>query len=389
MLSYRLNEDMMSHWALTLLTKPGIGKVVQHNQSNVDDAMDKAMRQLMERLVQWVRRYDGRINLNVQAAGSVTENTKIGLPDDYDFHLYLSDLEGCVDVEKELEDTVVLKLNTVHHPWTFAFNEHGTLLAEKIHQHIYMLICKALSEQHIYEDLPLMWKFMDKDEVHFEWRGDNYPRIAIRVNFALVVKLYDWWPSCGMRNETCLLSGPAKNHGVTLFIRANSWVPTSSLQEAHIMANMASIPKLAYVLAKIINSIVEYSDEEAPYRVKSYDLKNAMMLEVRQQLANEMTTLHLHNKTFPIRKRFIEEFPLGSPEITPCAYNTGDILTAIAEWTKRICGKGLQRLLKNEKHKLDSQYYYGFSHSKITRTTWEKLNETLRASVVIVDDFNH
>ena len=37
------------------------------------------------------------------------------------------------------------------------------------------------------------------------------------------------------------------------------------------------VPKMAYIFTKVANSIIMYTKDELPYKVKSYDLKNATL----------------------------------------------------------------------------------------------------------------
>ena len=61
--------------------------------------------------------------------------------------------------------------------------------------------------------------------------------------------------------------------------------------EGEIMMNLPSVVRRAYCMAKIINNFLEYDKNQLPYRVKSYDLKNAVMYEMDAYCSQQDTTL--------------------------------------------------------------------------------------------------
>ncbi len=57
------------------------------------------------------------------------------------------------------------------------------------------------------------------------------------------------------------------------------------------MNTIPVVPKVAYTLTKIITNLLAYDKQDIPYRVNTFDLKNALMYELDLYIAEQELTL--------------------------------------------------------------------------------------------------
>ena len=94
LLKAKLNENCRQH-LLTLMRTTGTALLYNVKETNII----KNMFNMMCALVEEVRKLDERFHLSVECTGSVSEDTKIGYPDECDFMLYLNALQHNVTVQ--------------------------------------------------------------------------------------------------------------------------------------------------------------------------------------------------------------------------------------------------------------------------------------------------
>ena len=190
--------------------------------------------------------------------------------------------------------------------------------------------------------------------------------MAIKADIVLATEMQDFWPE-EARNQCKLLPKHPAEYGVRFLARGNTWRPSSCLQEGVIMRNLPLVPKFAYVLAKIANSVLMYTKEELPYKVKSYDIKNALL----HYMADDDT----------------DKEGLG-PEIRGQALPGEDIMgkhiKKVYQWTHYICREGLRSLIYEDEYydngpwnrlkaKGINPYYFGMGRSRMKTNTVDKL----------------
>ena len=107
---------------------------------------------------------------------------------------------------------------------------------------------------------------------------------------------------------------------------------------------------MAYIFTKIVNSIIMYKKEELPYKVKSYDLKNATLYTAAAEL--EKQKINFETKKWPAH------------------YNVDDY-NLVTVFVQQIVGEGLQRLLSENGG--GQPYYYGLGRSRVKESCVNKL----------------
>ena len=188
---------------LSCLSQPGLGYV---ESSEHVTAVNTTMIETFNRLCQKIKEIDPHIRLVSKLGGSTAEGTKTGLPDEFDFLLCFKDLEGCVYVYHMLNYGATLKVKKAMkgHPLAFAFNEEHVIKPEVLYMRMYKALCRALADPQLLEGLPLCFKYIEREQIHFEYRGKGYPMMAIKADIVLATEMHDFWPE-GARNQCKLL----------------------------------------------------------------------------------------------------------------------------------------------------------------------------------------
>ena len=322
------------------------------------------------------------INLQLITSGSVNEDTKIGLPDEFDCQIILAGLEGRVEVRAEKDNGLVVGIKKdeteaaaqLGNSIIDTGDRTGEILPGELYSYLYGLLCEALSDRDTFKGLPLCMKNINKEQIHLEWRGDHFLMMALKIDVVFGVKIDTWYPKKG-RVASPLLTKPCREYGMHLLVRGFSWRPSFSRIEGEIMTNLPRVVRRAYCMAKMINNFLEYDKNQLSYRVKSYDLKNAVKYELDGYCAQQGTTL------------------------TSCFSNTGqgevkladlhhsidydEFLQKACEWTHRICDRGLKRLLTKGEGK---PYYFGLGYTRMTQAAVTRL---LRYVDVVIGPWLH
>ncbi len=382
-------DNMCIYDIWTLLTVDGLGLLRQKTTAcNIKKIVTKFLHKMVTKMQSLAHSL-----FSYEIGGSTVENTKTGLPDEFDCQINLEGLENCVNVGEEMEHNLILKLlscddENVKH-WIFESSDDAQLKSDMLYDYIYKLMCTVLADRNIYTGLPLLWKYIDNEQIHLELQDTNLPGLAIKIDVVFVIRLPKWFPKKG-RTSTPLLNHDFIKLGACILLKGKTWKSSTSIQEGIFMKSLPMIPKCAYILAKIINSIMVYSREDVPYRVRSFDLKNALMYEVHAFLDNmddgPITLEEYKNEyhdggelgqieytdpldTFTYSLDEDEEgFLQGSIIVKDCKV---DIYTLkqITRWTHRLCEQGLKRLLPSGG---GQPYYFGMSQSRMTEHVVKK-----------------
>ncbi len=385
-INYRVSTHNDFIWAL--LTVDGLGFLRSHPTT---DKVKETMTTFLQRMVTQMQIVEDSA-FSYELGGSTVEHTKTGLPDEFDCQINLTGLAKCVYVSEELEHNLVLKLlsldDEIAKYWMFACGADLQLQPDILYGHFNKLMCKVLAVPDLYTGLPLMWKYIENEQIHLELRDTNIPGIAIKIDVVFVVQVPKWFPKKG-RNSTPLLCNDFDKLGACILLKGRTCRSSTTIQEGIIMKSLPVIPKCAYVLAKIINSLMVYNKDDAHNRVRSFDLKNALMYEVHASLDNkhggpitlqeyknmycdngnlgqiEYTDL-LHTFSYPLDNDD-EGCQQGYIVDKGCKVDI-KILKNIIHWTRRLCEQGLKQLLRSGRQ----PYYFGLSHSRMTEDVLKK-----------------
>ena len=308
----------------SLLTTKYVGPL---QMTEVEEEIKQHVDTLVSRITSAVSEMDERFSCEPVLSGSLSEGTKVGLPEEFDYNLNLKMLSSCTITERwqTLDELSVFVKPTSEHElnlWKdYIDHENDTLDAEKIHRKMMNLIVQVLSTPSVWEGLSLMWVIPSLGEpdktatstqsksenwtfvfpVILEWTGSGFPWMLLSVDLMPSVEI-ETWPENSVTISTKLVADEEKKNMCYIVIKKfrrlnlgdthqfHTFRLSGSKIERYIMQRMPRIPKLAYMLCKIIvdamNHSVFESDELAeefeagmePFAPapSSYDLKNSL-----------------------------------------------------------------------------------------------------------------
>ena len=231
---------------------------------------------LMNRIARGVKELDTRMGFTPVLSGSMSEGTKIGRMDEFDFLLYMHSVAELLDI-KEADDTIpgFVKMNAkpdLSKDQSQDIFIGNKLVASVFGCYIYSLIQRVLGRQDTWLDLHFYW---DKGPLEvsrgtsgvcklaLRWVGREYNNLSISVDLAPVIHLQNWWPKAVVE-QTLLLPNAVKHYGSLIVVcKAAPEEPFEGGHESYFRLSYShmetgifnSLPlniKYSYVLAKIL-----------------------------------------------------------------------------------------------------------------------------------------
>ncbi len=274
----------------SLMSTPGIGPLrVTPKVRRVMQVVDI----LMKRLACMVGELDPLFECEAVLTGSVSEGTKVGLPDEFDYNFIMKKLDmSTVPLWSEKDGSPssyhrerkqqIYKIN-------FATKErHSQLQLRKIchsshHMHHYLtiLILRVMSAESLWHRLPLV-HILPKEEhratyqvytLHLMWCGPELPGMVISVDIMAMFNLQVWPDDCLTQSCVLIPQREKEKLGAVVLKKTNYMLSAGKL-ERHAIQRMPVIPKMAYILCKIVMEILRQCGERTP---SSYDLKNGLL----------------------------------------------------------------------------------------------------------------
>ena len=285
---------------------------------------------LIGRIARDVKELDTRMGFTPVLSGSISEGTKIGRMDEFDFLLYMHSVAELLDIE-EADDTIpgFVKMNAkpdVSKDQSQDIFIGDKLVASVFGRHLYSLIQRVLSVEDTWLDLHFYW---DKGPLELSegtsrvcnlevrWVGREYNNLSISVDLAPVIHLQNWWPKAVIE-QTLLLPKAVKNYGSLIVVCKPA--PEEALEGGHesyfrlsyshmetrIFNSMPLDIKYSYVLAKILmenRSKLVPNHHSGRTDISSYMLKMAFFTQYENFLKSE----NQEGKQF---QSFSEEIPV-------------------------------------------------------------------------------
>ena len=139
----------------------------------------------MDRMAIEMNKLSPFLKARVVLGGSANENTKMGLPDEFDYRLYLGGLDGFCSVVKELgfdEKVLSWHKGSVHlmiseaadTAWLAFCDENRCLDSAQLFQHLHCKMYKALTSLEVWKGLDMYWKPHGCNAVNIQWMGKNH-----------------------------------------------------------------------------------------------------------------------------------------------------------------------------------------------------------------------
>ena len=293
---------------LNYLSDPNEGPVKMTEELEI---IKEEINTLMKRIARDVKELDTRMGFTPVLSGSMSEGTKIGRMDEFDFLLYMHSVAELLDI-KEADDTIpgFVKMNAkrdLSKDQRQAIFIGDKLVASVFGCYIYSLIQRVLGREDTWLDLHFYW---DKGplevsggtsqvcNLELRWVGREYNNLSISVDLAPVIHLQNWWPKA-LVEQTLLLPKAVKDYGSLIVVCKPA--PEEPFEEGHesyfrlsyshletsIFNSLPLDIKYSYVLAKILmenRSKLVPSHHSGRTDISSYMLKMAFFTQYEKFL---------------------------------------------------------------------------------------------------------
>lgn len=267
-----------------LLTFPGLGMVNLNTESSY--ILNSQVKTFVHYIIQEINTLDSKLNITQELGGSSREHTKVGLPDESDIRLHIGGLEGGVShvIDMDRDNAVLAIMNKqLRAKWEKFLDEDGIIQADKMSQHIYALQCKALANVKHLKEAGFYLIGTTNQGIYLEVATGPYQGMAYKFDLVTVV-VADWWPDAGRKHSHLTTTLDRCN----ILLRPNCWKPSTCIQEGEIMSSLPRAHRLAYVLLKVINNLVDYGEKEQSEKVKTFDLKHSLLNTLEDVLEKQV-----------------------------------------------------------------------------------------------------
>ena len=258
---------------LNYLSDPDEGPVKMTEELEI---IKEEINTLMSRIARGVNELDTRMGFTPVLSGSMSEGTKIGRMEEFDFLLYMHSVAELLDI-KEADDTIPGFVRMNAKPGLSKDQIQNIFIGDKLVAsvfgcYLYSLIQRVLGREDTWLDLHFYW---DKGplkvsaatsqvcNLELRWVGREYNNLSISVDLAPVIHLQNWWPKAVVE-QTLLLPKSVKNYGSLIVVcKAAPEEPFEGGHESYFRLSYShmetrifnSLPldiKYSYVLAKIL-----------------------------------------------------------------------------------------------------------------------------------------
>ena len=295
------------------LNTTGIGKVmITTTLAVIRNEIDL----LINRIANAVKQRDARMAFTPALSGSMSEETKIGSMDEFDYLLYMDVVSEMCDITEA--DSVIpgfvhirAKENSTDEDRKKIFRKSdNALIANVFGSYLYQLIQEVLAKPEIWESLHFYWEGGPLQvltgaswvsNLLIKWAGKEYNGLTISVDLAPVIHSKDWKPNkvkersqflrvpTGVFGSLVVISKPAPEQksfegGNETYLRLSY-----SHVEKNIFLSLPEPAKISYVLAKVLLSnsvwpLLKPKQIDGPVRISSYMLKMALFTLYEQEL---------------------------------------------------------------------------------------------------------
>ncbi len=264
----------------TILNTPGIGLssiyiYENHNVSYTPETTNifQNGKCLVQSMVDILNKKERKLELWLEQGGSAEDGTKTGIPDEMDMRLHIGSLEvDSVLASQDSGFSIILKVaDSISGAWEEFIDDAGVLSPTKLYPYIEGICCQALANKSILINTNFYFLYKKEQAIFLEVSEGPYLGMIFKIDLTYVVRI----------NYDRVLKAPKDcSKMCNTLLRPTAWMLSCCLQEGYTMSRMNLVPRLSYMLAKIINGLVNYKDE----KVRSYDIKHALLYELGSYL---------------------------------------------------------------------------------------------------------
>ena len=284
-----------------LLRLPGVGRVTFSDEA---DDLRLAVTNLVHDICKEISKSDDLLSCSLFQSGSVGENTKIGLPDEFDFVCILDRISDICSIDEKLciSETgyvsLIIKEECKDRRFEPYFDRQGCLKTNNVWVRFRTLLGKQLVNTSLFYHPNIFFigdhiKDVTQPTCQFSimWIGSHYKYLKVDIDLVPACKIKDWWPESANVEALACDWETCKSEGFMLLIQTmmnKAGKPATkfriSAQKAERM-HISKLPQLArdaYIVSKILCDKRICPDISATKYatvgtyIKSYMLKNCM-----------------------------------------------------------------------------------------------------------------
>ncbi|CAF0964412.1 unnamed protein product [Adineta ricciae] len=288
----------------------------------------------VKELLTVIERINPLFRSEIICSGSFYENTRVGLPDEFDLMIDLIEIEHLakfIEVNSDPPGYGRLYPDDSYEAFRrlvfYLDPKTSCLSAEKIRKQFYQLLTSARSSvinretSSHFKHLKLEWTSDDKQcgtAIHVEWYGVQYPYLSIKIDVVPCLTIYSW-------PRTATFDCPLEKHQFHIIPRSPQvnesflWrISMSQLESIHLQ-NISLNQKNGYLILKCLRILFPfkshigtsiYTNEDL---LTSYMFKNEFFHELyRFPFESQWINGSLTHRIFGILKRLHKHLLLGS-----------------------------------------------------------------------------
>ena len=320
-------QDWKSHLTVHKNSFRKYAEIILHSTemglyNSVVDNRDVAMEveQVVSAVLERLATREPILESKLILAGSRNEETKVGMPDEFDYIIQLQKFHNIFSPEESEhfpKGFIRMKMKTGHDPRLFArfIDNNGYLDGFKVTATLYKEFNDILVElERMKRTKPYPVKFLDPskgsiDNILLKWIGATYKNVEISVDIVPAIRQFNWVPE-HLRTDTKLLTAMVSEPSYSVVLKTQSsdhvknWSTYFRLSTAELEATIIkSIPnpiRKGYILLKALKdssyfpSVVDQGDDDVVVSyITTYILKCAFLYELEKCMTdtdNVLTT---------------------------------------------------------------------------------------------------
>jgi ankyrin repeat protein len=299
-----------------------------------EEEMREEVEAYVKMLVSQVAKFDLLFLNNIICSGSYYEGTRVGLPDEFDYMINLTEIERlCTFIDDHNDpagfgrlfpletEEACEKLSSYLEPIT------GCVSSAKVRKQFYQLLTSAraqvIRKETLlqFKHLKFEWTSSDKrcgTAIHAEWYGSQYACLTIKIDVVPCLTVYQWPKkakiNCPLEKPEYQIIARSPKPDQTYFWRI-------STSRAELVYFQSLIPEImnAYLCLKILRNLnlftckidkITYTADEL---ITSYMFKTEFLYEInRYSKPNQWINGSLIHRVMSILKRLQKNLHIGS-----------------------------------------------------------------------------
>ncbi|XP_053397956.1 uncharacterized protein LOC128556536 [Mercenaria mercenaria] len=252
-----------------LLTVTGIGKVIFDGEAG---EIKSAINEIVTNICEDIGHTDRMFYNEVFPSGSVSEETKVGLPDEFDFICRLDKLSTMCEIEESdnpYQSSVSVSIKQEFGAELEDFqDENHYIKAECVCRIFVDNVERAVKKLNLYEypNITLVreeYSINPNCKLTFQWSGCEYKNIEINVDIVPALQIPGWWPSKADLDNLPFDTTQVQQDGALLLFHLEDddacpegfnavILPSAATAERAYMKQLPQLARDVYMVSKIL-----------------------------------------------------------------------------------------------------------------------------------------